>query len=54
MISQISVLLVKDTTCNISTPTIAATSMICSQVWVTNMGDKCLDPYSEDFTRGKL
>ena len=53
MISQISVLVVEDTTCNISTPAIAATSMICSQVEATNMGDKCLDTLWEDVSRGK-
>ena len=53
MISQISVLVVEDTTCNISTPAIAATSVVGPQLVGINMGDKCLDPFFEELLRGK-
>ena len=51
-IGQISVPVAEDTTSFISTPAIAAISMICSQIGVTNMGEKCLDPLFEDVSRG--
>ena len=43
----------EETTCSTTTPAIATNSMICSQVGVTNMGERCLDPLLEDVSREK-